>query len=55
MIDLLITNASLSDGRTGMSIAMQYCEWAASKGLLAIRKHVDVCAERLLAVGALLD
>jgi hypothetical protein len=55
MIDLLITNAALPDGRIGISIAIQYCEWAVSKGLLAIRKHVDVCAERLLAVGALLD
>ena len=35
--------------------AMQYCDWAVAKGLLAIRSHVDVCDERLLAVEALLD
>jgi cytosine deaminase len=35
--------------------AMQYCDWAAAKGLLAIRTHVDVCDARLLAVDALLD
>jgi cytosine/creatinine deaminase len=34
--------------------ALQYCDWAAAKGLLAIRSHVDVCDERLLAVEALL-
>jgi cytosine/creatinine deaminase len=34
--------------------AMQYCDWAVAKGLLAIRSHVDVCDERLLAVEALL-
>ena len=35
--------------------ALQYCDWAAAKGLLAIRTHVDVCDERLLAVEALLE
>ena len=35
--------------------AMQYCDWAVGKGLLAIRTHVDVCDKRLLAVDALLE
>ena len=35
--------------------ALQYCDWAAAKGLLAIRTHVDVCDARLLAVEALLE
>jgi cytosine deaminase len=35
--------------------AMQYCDWAVARGLLAIRTHVDICDERLLAVEALLD
>ncbi|MFC7515592.1 amidohydrolase family protein [Herbaspirillum sp. GCM10030257] len=35
--------------------AMQYCDWAAARGLLAIRTHVDVCDDRLLAVEALLE
>jgi cytosine deaminase len=35
--------------------ALQYCDWAVAKGLLAIRTHVDVCDERLLAVDALLE
>jgi cytosine deaminase len=34
--------------------ALLYCDWAVAKGLLAIRSHVDVCDERLLAVEALL-
>jgi cytosine deaminase len=34
--------------------AMQYCDWAVARGLLAIRTHVDVCDDRLLAVDALL-
>lgn len=34
--------------------ALAYCDWAVAKGLLAIRTHVDVCDERLLAVEALL-
>lgn len=35
--------------------ALRYCDWAVSMGLLAIRSHVDVCDDRLLAVEALLD
>ncbi len=35
--------------------ALQYCDWAVGRGLLAIRSHVDICDERLLAVEALLD
>ncbi|MFK7962370.1 MAG: amidohydrolase family protein [Burkholderiaceae bacterium] len=35
--------------------ALSYCDWAVAKGLLAIRSHVDICDERLLAVEALLE
>jgi cytosine deaminase len=35
--------------------AMQYCDWAVARGLLAIRTHVDICDDRLLAVEALLE
>jgi len=35
--------------------ALQYCDWAVAKGLLAIRTHVDICDDRLLAVEALLQ
>jgi cytosine/creatinine deaminase len=35
--------------------ALQYCDWAVAKGLLAVRTHVDVCDPRLLAVDALLQ
>ena len=35
--------------------ALQYCDWAVARGLLAIRTHVDICDPRLLAVEALLD
>lgn len=35
--------------------AMEYCDWAIAKGLLAIRSHVDICDDRLLAVEALLE
>jgi cytosine/creatinine deaminase len=35
--------------------ALAYCDWAVAKGLLAIRSHVDICDERLLAVEALLE
>jgi cytosine deaminase len=35
--------------------ALRYCDLAVSQGLLAIRSHVDVCDDRLLAVDALLD
>jgi cytosine/creatinine deaminase len=34
--------------------ALAYIDWAVARGLLAIRSHVDVCDERLLAVRALL-
>ncbi|HET7867046.1 MAG TPA: amidohydrolase family protein [Burkholderiaceae bacterium] len=34
--------------------ALRYCDWAVARGLLAIRSHVDICDERLLAVQALL-
>ena len=35
--------------------ALRYCELAVSQGLLAVRSHVDVCDDRLLAVTALLE
>ena len=35
--------------------ALDYCDWAVSMGLLAIRTHVDICDDRLLAVHALKD
>ena len=35
--------------------ALRYCDLAVSRGLLAIRTHVDVCDDRLLAVEALLE
>jgi cytosine deaminase len=35
--------------------ALRYCDWAVGHGLLAIRSHVDVCDDRLLAVDALLE
>ncbi len=35
--------------------ALHYCDWAVARGLLAIRSHVDICDDRLLAVEALLD
>jgi cytosine/adenosine deaminase-related metal-dependent hydrolase len=35
--------------------ALAYCDLAAAQGLLAIRSHVDVCDDRLLAVEALLE
>ena len=38
-----------------VSRALQYCDWAVAKGLLAIRTHVDTSDERLLAVEALLE
>ncbi len=34
--------------------ALRYCDLAVSKGLLAIRSHVDICDDRLTAVDALL-
>ncbi|QQP87760.1 amidohydrolase family protein [Skermanella sp. TT6] len=35
--------------------ALDYCDWAVGRGLLAIRSHVDICDPRLLAVEALLE
>ena len=35
--------------------ALRYCDLAVSQGLLAIRSHVDVCDDRLIAVEALID
>ena len=35
--------------------ALTYCDWAAAKGLLAIRSHVDTSDPSLLAVDALLE
>lgn len=35
--------------------ALELCRWAVARGTLAIRSHVDVCDERLLAVEALLE
>ena len=35
--------------------AMQLCHWAIARGTLAIRSHVDVSDDRLLAVNALLE
>ncbi|WP_018262550.1 amidohydrolase family protein [Methylobacterium sp. WSM2598] len=34
--------------------ALRYCDLAVAQGLLAVRSHVDVCDDRLLAVDALL-
>lgn len=35
--------------------AMQLCQWAIARGTLAVRSHVDVSDDRLLAVNALLE
>ncbi|TVQ03224.1 MAG: cytosine deaminase [Roseinatronobacter sp.] len=35
--------------------ALEYCDWAVSMGLLAIRSHVDTCDPDLKGVQALLD
>jgi cytosine/creatinine deaminase len=35
--------------------ALKYCDLAVSQGLLAVRSHVDICDDRLLAVEALMD
>ncbi len=35
--------------------ALHYCRWAIARGTLAIRSHVDICDDRLLAVEALLE
>ena len=42
-------------GEAVIERALRYCDLAVSRGLLAIRSHVDVCDDRLLAVDALLD
>jgi cytosine deaminase len=38
-----------------MERALRYCDLAVSKGVLAIRSHVDICDDRLVAVDALLE
>src|SRR3569833_464029 len=35
--------------------ALAYCDMAVAQGLLAIRSHVDICDDRLLATEALLE
>ena len=35
--------------------ARELCHWAIARGTLAIRSHVDICDERLVAVEALLE
>ena len=35
--------------------AHELCRWSIAKGTLAIRSHVDICDERLLAVEALIE
>ena len=35
--------------------ALALCRWSIARGTLAIRSHVDVCDDRLLAVSALLE
>ncbi len=35
--------------------ALELCRWSIARGTLAIRSHVDVCDDRLLAVSALLE
>ncbi|UXX83458.1 amidohydrolase family protein [Roseovarius pelagicus] len=35
--------------------ALEYCDWAASLGLLAIRSHVDTCDDTLKGVEAMLE
>ncbi|MGH6907648.1 MAG: amidohydrolase family protein, partial [Aestuariivirga sp.] len=35
--------------------ALRYCDLAVSQGIGAIRSHVDVCDDRLLAVEALIE
>lgn len=35
--------------------ALDLCYWAIARGTLAIRSHVDICDDRLLAVDALLE
>jgi len=35
--------------------ALELCHWSIARGTLAIRSHVDICDDRLLAVSALLE
>ena len=35
--------------------ALELCRWSIARGTLAIRSHVDICDDRLLAVSALLE
>lgn len=35
--------------------ALELCNWSIARGTLAIRSHVDICDDRLLAVTALLE
>ncbi|QIE44637.1 amidohydrolase family protein [Pseudohalocynthiibacter aestuariivivens] len=35
--------------------ALEYCDWAASLGLLAIRSHIDTCDDTLKGVEAMLE
>lgn len=35
--------------------ALRYCDLAVAQGLLAVRSHVDICDDRLVAVDALLE
>lgn len=35
--------------------ALEFCQWSLARGTLAIRSHVDITDDRLLAVEALLD
>lgn len=35
--------------------ALELCRWSIARGTLAIRSHVDICDDRLLAVTALLE
>ena len=48
-LKLLLTQEAL------VQRALQYCDWAVARGVLAIRSHVDICDDRLLAVEALLE
>ena len=35
--------------------ALEFCRWAIARGSLAVRSHVDICDDKLLAVEALLE
>ncbi len=43
------------DPEAVMERALRYCDLAVAQGLLAIRSHVDICDDRLVAVEALLE